>query len=151
MEIANIMLALGGDIGNTVPKSGVTAAEIAVLQAIHGQDAVFDVEIVEERTIKNRVELERLRAVYGNARDRENKAYIDLLFPGVAARVFETVDELGLADVQFKSLPVEEDDEEEVKVAPKKKAAAKGSKAKPAAPAAEDEIEDLPSDDDVMG
>lgn len=97
MQTANILLALGGDSGNQVPKFGVTAAEIAVLRAIHGDDAVTNVlplDAQDNRT--NRTELARLRARYGAAQDGEGNKVVDMLFPGAAARVFETIDELEL-------------------------------------------------------
>lgn len=103
MQIANIMIALGGDLGNTVPKYGVTAAEIAVLRAIHGDDAVFDIQPAGEVEMRNRDELLRLKLMYGSAKDRENKAHVEILYPGAAARVFETLDELDLVPEQFAS------------------------------------------------
>ncbi|AKR54328.1 hypothetical protein XM25_00605 [Devosia sp. H5989] len=97
MQTANILLALGGDSGNQVPKFAVTAAEIAVLRAIHGDESVTEIQplkTVVDRT--NRAELGRLRATYGKARDNEGNVIVDMLFPGAAARVFETIDELDL-------------------------------------------------------
>jgi len=97
MQIANILLALGGDSGNQVPKYNVTAAEIAVLRAIHGEDAVTNVLPLEgDANRTNRTELARLRARYGAAQDGEGNKVVDTLFPGAAARVFETLDELEL-------------------------------------------------------
>lgn len=103
MQSANILLSLGGDSGNQVPKYDVTAAEIAVLRAIHGEDAVTDIQPVPDKvanqdTVKRgqRAELARLRAIYGRATDGENNVVLDMLFPGAAARVFETIDELDL-------------------------------------------------------
>ena len=101
MQTANIMLALGGDHGNTVPKYAVTAGEVAVLAAIHGTDAVFDVSPLGEIVRSNRDELVRLKEIYGKAKDESNKSIVDLMFPGVAARVFESIAELGLAPEQF--------------------------------------------------
>jgi hypothetical protein len=112
MQTANIMLALGGDKGNCVPKYGVTAAEIAVLRAIHGDDAVFDVEptgedaLAEdgERKRTNREELARLQHQYASGRlfGTDVRA-VGALFPGAAARVFEDIDELGLSEEAFKA------------------------------------------------
>lgn len=109
MQTANILLALGGDSGNTVPKRGVTAAEIAVLRAIHGNEAVFDIEpageaVDEGRPRSNRAELNRLRALYGRAMDSENNSIVAQLFPGAAARVHETLGELELDPSFFKPL-----------------------------------------------
>jgi hypothetical protein len=111
MQTANIMLSLNA--GNDVPKRGVSAAEIAVLIAIHGDDAVSDVEPtgssdtidIDGNVVKwtNRVELDRLRRKYGRAKDGEDKAIVENLFPGAAARVFETLDELNLPDTFYKA------------------------------------------------
>lgn len=100
-EVADCHIALGGDIMNTVPKSGVTAAEIAVLQAIHGSDAVHEVKITGTIERSQRVERERLKTTYGNARDNAGVAHVERLYPGAAARVFEDFDELGLDDAQY--------------------------------------------------
>lgn len=104
-EIADLHVALGGDSLNTVPRFGVTAAEIAVLQVIHGSDAVHD--ITPRGTIERpqRVERQRLAAVYGSARDRDGRLHVETLYPGAAARVFEKIDELELGDTQFKVIP----------------------------------------------
>lgn len=96
MQTANILLALGGDSGNQVPKYGVTAAEIAVLRAIHGEDAVTNVLPVGTVSMTNRAELARLRARYGAAQDGEGNKVVETLFPGVAARVMEDLEELDL-------------------------------------------------------
>jgi hypothetical protein len=103
MQTANILVALGGDINNTVPRYGVTAAEIAMLQAIHGHDSVLDVEPAQDIEISQREERTRLKHIYGNARTSDGTAHIDLLYPGAAARVFETLDELELTPEQFKA------------------------------------------------
>lgn len=104
MQLANAMLSLGGDGGNQVPKFRVTAAEVAVLRAIHGDDAVTDIEILDEESkASNREELARLHEIYGNARDGENRSVVATMFPGAAARVFASFDELDLDDVFFKA------------------------------------------------
>lgn len=108
MKLANIMLAIGGGRDNTFPKYGVTAAEIAVLRSIHGEDAVFDVEptaadaLNEDGGLRtNRQELARLRGIYGGAQDGNGGKIVEGLFPGAAARVFEDFDELDLPDEYF--------------------------------------------------
>ena len=111
MKLAPIMLAIGGGRDNTIPKYGVTAAEIAVLRAIHGEDAVFDVDPSADdaqndygRPRTNREELIRLKSIYGKAADGNGGAIVEGLYPGAAARVFEDFEELGLPDDYFKSL-----------------------------------------------
>ena len=154
MQTANIMLAIGGDRGNTVPKYAISVAEIALLRAIHGEDAVFDVEPLETPAMdegvvaSNRAELNRLRRVY-DAKDADGNRVVDQVYPGAAARVFETLDEIDLPDDYFK--PTE-------RTAPIK-AAAPAAKSRAKAKAAEapaveaddlddDGIKDMPS---VMG
>lgn len=109
METANIILALGGDNGNTVPKRGVTPAEIALLRAIHGDDAVTDIEPTGDeatnedgRKRSNRDELSRLRSLYPAKDGASGTRIVDILYPGAAARVFETIDELEIDEVFFK-------------------------------------------------
>lgn len=102
MQIANCLVAIGGDAGNTVPKYNVTAGEIAVLRAIHGESAVLDIDPKGEINRSNNEELGRLRANYGNARDTENNSIVNVLFPGVGARVFQTIDELEIDETFFK-------------------------------------------------
>ena len=147
LQTANILLAIGGDRGNTVPKYKVSAAEIALLRAIHGDEAVFDIEPLDEpamedgAVLSNRDELTRLRDVYGAAKV-EGVRVVEMLYPGAAARVFETLDELETPEELFKPLT-------HAKAIPA--APAKGSRKKPAAaPAAaptdgpDDGVADMP-------
>lgn len=132
MQTANVIVALGGDSGNTVPKTAVTAAEIVVLRAIHGDEAVFDIEPASDIDRPNREERQRLVETY-RARDHENRLIIDSLFPGAGARVPETLDELDLPEDFFKATSRA--------VAPPAPKKAKKA-AKPAAPAAAEGDED---------
>lgn len=104
MQTANIMLALGGDTGNTIPKYGVTPAEVAVLRAIHGDEAVFDIEPADDVDRTNREELNRLNLAYAGGRlfGTDVRA-VSALFPGAAARVFEKFDELEIDESSFKA------------------------------------------------
>jgi hypothetical protein len=104
MQTANIILDIGGDVAvNSVPKYNVTAAEIAVLIAIHGDDAISDIEPTGSVDRSNREERARLYEVYGHAKDREDKPIVAALFPGAAARVFEDIEELGLPETAFRA------------------------------------------------
>lgn len=110
MKLANIMLAIGGGRDNTLPKYNVTAGEIAVLRAIHGEDAVFDVEPTSKDALNenggprtNRQELSRLKMIYGKASDGNGVPLVEGLYPGAAARVFEDFEELDLPDDYFKA------------------------------------------------
>ncbi len=102
MELANVLLALGGDRNNTVPKYRVTPAEIAVLTAIHGVDSVFDIEPLDEtRETSFRDERERLAMQYP-AKDEDNKLIVLNVYPGVAPVLHTTIESLGLSESLFK-------------------------------------------------
>lgn len=102
MELANILLALGGDRNNTVPKYRVTPAEIAVLSAIHGTDAVFDiVPLNETETISFRDERERLMRSYP-AKNEDNNSIVLQVYPGTAPVLHTTLESLGLNESLFK-------------------------------------------------
>lgn len=60
MQLANAQVALGGNRGNTVRKYRITPAEVVVLQYLHGLDAVFDIEPLDETVDRSKRE-ERLR------------------------------------------------------------------------------------------
>lgn len=103
MQTANVLLALGGKRGESVPKYSVTPAEVVVLQHLHGQDAVYEIDIQsasEDRT--DRQEIERLRQFYSRREgDRYLSPAVDALFPGVGARVPRTFADLELIDDLF--------------------------------------------------
>jgi hypothetical protein len=111
MQYANIMLALGGDTGTTVPKSEVSASEIAVLRLIHGAEAVFDVEPVkvddEKAKRTSREEIRRLTEIYGRARvdTGEGTAVspITALFPGAGAKAIAELEDLDIPSEFFKA------------------------------------------------
>ena len=109
MQTANCFVYLGGDKGNSVPVSGATASEIAVLRVIHGDDAVHDIEPAGEVKISHRAERSRLLEKYGARRpDRPNgepfSEAVELLFPGAAARLFDTLEDLDLPEHLFKPI-----------------------------------------------
>jgi hypothetical protein len=151
MQTANIMLALAGNMGHTIQKWGVTPAEIAVLREIHGESSVFDIEPVEDVQRNGREERARLLEIYGKPAGSREVSAVEVLFPGVAARLFETLDELELDPSFYKATsrampkkakepePDEVDeqesettDEPEPAPKPKKAPAAKVTKAAPA-------------------
>jgi hypothetical protein len=103
MELANCLLALGGDRNNTVPKYSVTPAEIAVMSAIHGADAVFDIEPLGEEVKRSaRDEVERLVGLY-TARDEENRLVVGKVYPGVSPVMHMTLADLGLPEELYKA------------------------------------------------
>lgn len=64
MQVCECLVLIGGDIGNSVTKQEVTAAEIAVLRAIHGNDAVRSIVIKDQIKVDHDKERERLALIY---------------------------------------------------------------------------------------
>jgi len=72
VKLYSIKLRLAGSVANEVRKSDVTAAEIEVLRAIHGADAVSD--IVETGEVKRDSAAERQRLYARYAGPQNNTA-----------------------------------------------------------------------------
>lgn len=103
MEVANIMLALAGELGQTVPKAMVTPSEVAVLREIHGAESVFDIDPIGTVERSQRNERGRLVELYGQMVNGERRAVaVERLFPGVAAPLFETFAQLELPSEFYK-------------------------------------------------
>lgn len=101
MELANCLIAIAGDRGNTVPKYSVTAAEIAVLRAVHGDQAVFDiVPVGKDDSINNGAEYARLRETY-RARDEDGQPIILSVYPSPYTPLHRSLADLGLGDDAF--------------------------------------------------
>lgn len=102
MQLLDGLLALGGDLRNTVPLSRITVAEAHVLRAIHGLEAVHDVlplDVVAD--ISPRAEIERLTEKY-TARDEDNRQIAALLFAGGPMSVPSSITDLELPDSAFR-------------------------------------------------
>lgn len=160
MQTAKVLVNIGGDAGNMVPKT-VTAAEVAVLRAIHGEEAVHDIEPIGDEPVSQRDELDRLRQTYGRASDGESRSIVGLLFPGAGARVFENIAELGLPESLFKPIarasvapvvpvahvdPLDHDGDGKKGGSKPKKAKA----AEPAPPDADDEVKEMADGDEKL-
>ena len=154
MQTANAIVNLAGDAGQQVPKTDLTPAEVAILLAIHGNDAVHSIEIGEDVERSNRTELDRLHGIYGQSKGEGQVPVMPQLFPGMGAKVPMTFADLELDDFLYKTPPVPA----EAAPAPKAPKPAKGKAAKgKAAAAATDEeeddtdgVEDM-NDDSVLG
>jgi hypothetical protein len=104
MERANCIVRLGGLLTNTVPKAGVTPAEVLLLRSIHGDDAVVDIRPTGEDP-KVRVDQEYARLAekydrggggFGGSPAEERKSRMETLFPGAVKRLPLTFAEAGI-------------------------------------------------------
>lgn len=71
MELYDAKVRLNGKIQNEVPKTSITAAELLVLRAIHGDDAVVDLKIAGDEPKSHDDERDRLGRLYGDKVVRE--------------------------------------------------------------------------------
>ena len=102
MELANIMLALGNDRGNTIPKYDVTPAEIVVLLRIHGEDAVFDIEPTGE-TVERGSREERARLLEAYRAVDGSEPVVMQVYPGQMPVLHTQIADLGLPETFFKA------------------------------------------------
>lgn len=73
MQTVICEILIGGDMGNTVVKAGITVPEIVILTALHGIGSVTNMRLEGENAIANASELKRLTDTYG--RDIVTKAF----------------------------------------------------------------------------
>lgn len=102
MQLANCTVKLGAKHYHSVNKSEVSAAEIQVLQAIHGSDAVENVTFAGESDRSAAEEKKHLETAYGNK--DETRAIVDKLFPGSKPSLPDTLAEIGF-DVDCTAAP----------------------------------------------
>jgi hypothetical protein len=77
------MVFLSGDVYHSVWKDDVTVAEISLLRAIHGEDAITTIVPTYKANTKAADELDRLRMLYGQSNvSKEGKRLVDDVYPG---------------------------------------------------------------------
>ena len=92
MQRCNCSVRLGGDIGNTVAKTGVSPAEIVILRHIHGgPDAVIDIQPTGMDKVPHAVERERLVNIY-------KAEIVDHLFPGAYSKLPVSLSDVALVE-----------------------------------------------------
>jgi len=98
MQHASCFVRLSGDLGTDIARAPVTPAEVVLLRAIHGPEAVSRVELIpgssNDKT-PHADELERLRMHY-TAMTEDGAKVIDKVFPGHAPQLPTTFDEIGI-------------------------------------------------------
>lgn len=66
MQLCSAIVRHAGNLGMTIHKEGLPPAEIVLLRAIHGEDAVVNIAVTHEQARReNRAEVERLKTTYG--------------------------------------------------------------------------------------
>lgn len=80
MQVLNALVAITGDRNNMLLKTHLTAAEILLLQYLHGPNAVTQIETVGEVERTPQEELERLKWAYPLQEARIQNIWRD--FPG---------------------------------------------------------------------
>ena len=99
MQTVTCEILIGGDMGNTVVKAGITVPEIVILTALHGIGSVTNMKLEGENVISNSSELKRLTDIYG--RDIITKA-----FPGANPVLPKLLVDIGIDDVAVEPEPV---------------------------------------------
>lgn len=92
MQICNCTVAIAGDAGNTVGRERVPVPELMVLRAVHGDDAVRNIELIGTQDIDSHEERERLMMIY---RSPEGVVRETL---GPTGALPKTLDESGIPD-----------------------------------------------------
>jgi hypothetical protein len=82
MQTPNALAAITGDRNNMVWKMGLTAAEVLLLQQLHGADAVLQIEPSGEVDRVPQAEITRLKELYPLHHERIQNIWRD--FPGPA-------------------------------------------------------------------
>lgn len=115
MQKVSCFLRLGGDMQNTVPKKCISVAEVAILQHLHGNDAVTDIRRISNKNGESHAaEIERLRRTY------TDKAFAEV-FPGRVTSLPVYLKDIGIEDdspflaenVRAASIAVEDDDDQD--------------------------------------
>jgi hypothetical protein len=66
MQLYDAKVRLNGSVANEVNKHSITAAEVMILRALHGEDAVVNIAPVGEEQRPHLQERQRLYGIYAN-------------------------------------------------------------------------------------
>jgi hypothetical protein len=98
MQTANCHVRLGGDMNNEIFKGCVTVAEIALLRAVHGNDAVVKVQATGNDKRPHAAEIDRLKDVYG-------AKVFETVFPGSYPQLPVNFKDIGIDAVELLAAP----------------------------------------------
>jgi hypothetical protein len=105
MQIGSCMVLLGGDMLNQTPKFGVTPAEVVILKALHGDEAVTKVEMTGSDRRPHADEYARLNGFYGAATGEDRKSIFRTLYPNPHAPLPGTFKEIGVDVMEDEPAP----------------------------------------------
>lgn len=101
MQHCSCFVFLGGELTSSVWKADVTVAEIALLRAIHGDDAITTIVPTYKAAVKSADELDRLRVIYGASNvSKEGKRLVDDIYPGRAPQLPTTLADIDVDAVE---------------------------------------------------
>ena len=110
MQHCSCVIFLDGDRNSSVHKADVTVAEIALLRAIHGPDAVDGIKPTFMGKEKPAQDLARLRLEYANSNvTKEGAPLVDAVYPGRNPSV-----PTKLADIADSAFDEGEDDDDDL-------------------------------------
>jgi len=95
METANAYIRLAGDLGQTIPKLNVPAAELRLLERLHGDGSVIQVELAGEIEVDPRDFKTYLTERYAKDGESEQSKLLEKLFPGETPNFPGTLKEVG--------------------------------------------------------
>lgn len=136
MDYYNLKLRLHGDVRHEVLKKDMSAPEVIVLKAVHGDDAIVNLEYSKTKAVDDTAERERLHLRYGGALNKlEPKTNIQHMFGGDHMPLVETLKGVAKSAKKAAAAPKqgefaeeneEETDEQERRQPPAKKVASAG-------------------------
>lgn len=99
MQTVTCEILIGGDMGNTVVKAGISVPEIVLLTALHGVGSVTNMKLEGENVCNNASELKRLSDIYGHQ-------VMVKAFPGANPVLPKLLIDIGIDDVAVEPEPV---------------------------------------------
>jgi hypothetical protein len=98
MQTLNALVAITGDRNNMVWKTGLTPAEILLLQGLHGADSVLQIEPSGDDQREPAEEIARLKSLYPLHHQRVQDIWRDYPGPAFPSRI----DQLGINSALLK-------------------------------------------------
>ena len=99
MQLCDVDVCLAGDRNHVVPKRKVSVAEIEVLRAVHGDDAIQNIKPRGQERRSTAEELDRLRRLYrGNVATEAglSRGIVDQVFRGPRPSLPTALKDIGL-------------------------------------------------------